>query len=476
LSKNLIFTLSFIANPVLEEDLNHLGWTEQWSGKRRKTLLKSAKKELSKKLEASRPIDSYRFRFKEVPIDSQECIEENLSLLKLSKKNELRVDKFLARNLGYSHLLAGKNLDSSVMLYVTSANSTLVYLKSFFGRTLIKRLTRVVRFSGVVKCLGNSSGTFSLKKRNFSNTSIIRPCLISFSESKNYLINSEPSMDAISQRLGLKQDILLKNKSTARLPHFEQVKLERAFYPFSRKDELFFHALHWTLPKAMIAINDMQSEDNSILLINEKLNITIKDNLLDYAKTKLPVDRIKFIDYKSSVYVSNLSLYSTEYQNQHGIFVYQNNSELNESLNLMLSYRDHEPYTLQSNRILLFRESKSRKSSDRNLENWSEVQELFLKRGFTLIDLGKLSLFQQMQIYKEAEIVIGLHGGHFSQMFCARSSTIIVEIFSGLYSSCFQDMAKQYKLEYHSLSATKQKNGWYLDSKRALQVIETLSL
>ena len=453
-----------------------MGWVKPIGGERSNTLLRIAKKDLQKKLGDPRCIDGYRYRFKEVPISSQACIEENLSLLKLSQRYEMRVDKFVARNLGYSHLLVGKNIDSSIILYITLAKGSVAYLNSFFGRSLIKRLTKIVRFSAVVKCLENSSGTFFVKKSNFSNALILRPCLVTSLESKNYLINSEPSMNAISQRLGLKRSRFLRNKSTSRLSHFEEDKLEEAYYPFSRKEELFFHALHWTLPKAMKAIDDMQLEENSILLINEELNATIKENLLNYARTKLSVDRIELIDYKCSVHVKNLNLYSTEYQNQHGNFVYQNKLELRENLNSILSYQNHDPYILQSNRILLLRKDNARKKSDRGLENWSEIQEIFLNRGFTLIDIGKLTLFQQLQIYKEAEIVIGLHGGHFSQMFCAKSTAKIVEIFSGLYSSCFQDMANQYNLEYHSVGATKQKGGWYLDSKRLVKIIETLSL
>jgi len=476
LSKNLIFIATFVADSVLEEHLNQQGWTAHSSERRRKTLLKSAKKKLRKGLGVSGSVDGYRFRFKEVPLNSQGSIEGNLGVLQLSQKYELRVDKFLAHILGYSHLLVGKNLDSEVVLYITSAKGSVAYINSRLSRSFIKRLTKIVRFNGVIQCSEKLSGTFLLKKNSFSNALILRPNLVTSLESNKYLISSEPSMNAISQRLGLTPTGFFNNKSIARLPHFEEVKLEVAYYPYSRKEELFFHALHWTLPKAMKAIDDMQLEENSILLINEQLNATIKENLLYYAKTKLSVDRIKLINYKYSVLVKDLHLYSTEYQNQYGNFVYQNKSELSESLNSILSYKNYDPYILQSNRILLFRKNNARKKLDRGLENWSEIQEIFLNRGFTLIDLGKLTLFQQLQIYREAEIVIGLHGGHFSQMFCAKSTAKIVEIFSGLYSSCFQDMANQYNLEYHSVSATKQKGGWYLESKRAVKMLETFSL
>lgn len=475
MSKNLIFIASFVEDSVLEGHLDQLGWTAHPSGRRRKTILKCAKKKLRKKLGVSGSVDDYKLRFKAVPLNSQRSIEDNLGILQLSQIYELRVDKFLAHILGYSNLLVGKNIDSEVVLYFTSTKSSVAHLNSFLSQSLIKRLTKIVRFSGVIQCLDRLSGIFLLKKNSFSNVLILRPCLVASLETKSYLINSEPSMNAISQRLGTKPSGFFNKKSIARLPHFEEVKLEVAHYPFSRKEELFFHALHWTLPKAMKAIDNMQLEENSILLINEELNATIKENLLNYAKTKLSVDRIKLIDYKCSVHVKKLHLYSTEYQNQYGNFVYQNKLELSENLNSILSYQNHDPYILQSNRILLLRKDNAREKSDRGLENWSEIQEIFLNRGFTLIDLGKLTLFQQLQIYKEAEIVIGLHGGHFSQMFCAKSTAKIVEIFSGLYSSCFQDMANQYNLEYHSVGATKQKGGWYLDSKRAVKFIETLS-
>jgi capsular polysaccharide biosynthesis protein len=135
-----------------------------------------------------------------------------------------------------------------------------------------------------------------------------------------------------------------------------------------------------------------------------------------------------------------------------------------------------KPFSLTSKNILLIRNGNSRNTSDRGISNWNEIQEILLTSNFVMVDLGSLTLFEQIQIYKEAESVIGLHGGHFSQMFIARESTNILEIFSGLYSRCFQDMADQYGLRYHSIRAEKQKGEWHLDPKKILRVIETMLL
>ena len=472
MSTKINFVVSYTVDPLLEETLSKEGWLEFSSSER--NLLELTKKKLQRKLDSARSIEDFRHRFKKIPTNSPKSIEKNLGVLKISRKYDLRVDKFLARYLGFSHLLVGNKFDDQLAIYVTSSKNFVAYLKVVLGRTSLEKFLRVLNLQITIDKKRNSIGHYFPSNVDLGHAFVLRPYVVAAGQNGNCLINCEPSLPAISKRLGLKPHGIARNKTIVRLPHFEEVRLDRAHYPYSRKEELFFHALHWTFPKAMKAIDQMRDESNSTLLINENLNQTVRDELVKHGKRQLGDERVRIVDYATTLSVRNLSVYSAEYQSQTGAFVYFDKAKLIEIVESTFSDGNHTPFSLPSKNVLLLREGNARNTFERGIRNWSEIQELLFAWNFTLIDLGRLTFFQQMQIYKDAENVVGLHGGHFSQMFHAKASTNVVEIFSGLYSRCFRDMANQYGLRYHSITAEKQEGGWHVDPQKVLGIVKAI--
>lgn len=467
--------MCYAADLKLEEALKNEGWLEFSSRRSEQILLLSARRKLQKRSISAKSIENFKYRYKEIPPKFQGSIEEILGILNLSKNYVLRVDKFLAYKLGFKQLMVSKKIDKHLVAYITSSRGNIAYLRVLFGGSSVKNLIRVLRVQINGKENTSLTGDYSLKFVNAPKSKILRPYVVTSTQNKYFLINSEPSMPQISKRIGLDSHIYSKHISEVRLPHFRELEINTAHYPFSRKEELFFHALHWTFPKVMKAIEHMQEEERSILLINEDLNKRIRDELINFANKKLGVERVQLIDYSYVLNVENLRLYSAEYQSKNGTYIYQSKSELINSFESIFSCKSNERIALKGKNILLLRDENARSTANRVIFNWAEIQNLLLSRNFTLIDLGKLSLFQQIQAYREAKVVIGLHGGHFSQMFNADINTKIIEIFAGLQSRCFQDMANQYQLDYFSIEAEKHKDSWYLDPGKLLQVMEYIS-
>lgn len=78
------------------------------------------------------------------------------------------------------------------------------------------------------------------------------------------------------------------------------------------------------------------------------------------------------------------------------------------------------------------------KTKRRRVVNEDEVLKVISRYGFTRIFLEDLSLIEQINLFKNAEIVIGPHGAGFTNLIFANSSLKLAEFFHPSYdNNCF---------------------------------------
>lgn len=119
-----------------------------------------------------------------------------------------------------------------------------------------------------------------------------------------------------------------------------------------------------------------------------------------------------------------------------------------------------EPRVNGGDRIFITR----RPSRGRSILNLSEVTEILFRYGFRLVECDDLSLVEQMQIFKRAQYVVGIHGAGLTNMvYRAGQTAHILEIFPpGFLNPCYYWMCEQYGFRYYSMIGLS--NGRNLDA------------
>lgn len=69
----------------------------------------------------------------------------------------------------------------------------------------------------------------------------------------------------------------------------------------------------------------------------------------------------------------------------------------------------------------------------RKLLNGDEVRAWFERRGFTVVDLAGLAVREQIQLFRDADVIAGVHGAGFSNIVFCEPGTRLVEFFSPSY-------------------------------------------
>jgi hypothetical protein len=93
----------------------------------------------------------------------------------------------------------------------------------------------------------------------------------------------------------------------------------------------------------------------------------------------------------------------------------------------------------------------SRRSSSRSPVWESELEARLQDEGWKVIFCEKLSLEEQIMIFKNARVICGIHGAGLSGMVWADSSTKIIELNEKFRSNCFLNLAQLLDLEFNQI-------------------------
>lgn len=110
--------------------------------------------------------------------------------------------------------------------------------------------------------------------------------------------------------------------------------------------------------------------------------------------------------------------------------------------------RMQRPLTPASRRLFVTRPD----SISRRLVNEHEVAAVLARAGFSFIDPGACTVLDQMQLFSDAEIVIGLHGGALANLCYCAPGTPVIELFPESYiNPCFRRLCRSAGLTYGAI-------------------------
>jgi capsular polysaccharide biosynthesis protein len=99
-------------------------------------------------------------------------------------------------------------------------------------------------------------------------------------------------------------------------------------------------------------------------------------------------------------------------------------------------------------------------SNTRNLRliiNESEVKSFLIDNGFKSIALGNLHFKEQVELFNNAEFIIGLHGGGFSNLSFCKKNTKVLELKNTTDEKVIENLALNNDLIYKSIKSEAVK-------------------
>ena len=109
-------------------------------------------------------------------------------------------------------------------------------------------------------------------------------------------------------------------------------------------------------------------------------------------------------------------------------------------------------------KIYIDRSNKNlNKPAQRLIANEDEVKKYLLKNNFVSVKLHDTKFRDQVDLFHNAECIVGLHGGGFANLVFCKPGTQVVELKSANAGTPIEDLARKNGLNYSSVAvAAKQ--------------------
>ena len=100
----------------------------------------------------------------------------------------------------------------------------------------------------------------------------------------------------------------------------------------------------------------------------------------------------------------------------------------------------------------------------RSVTNEAEVEAALGDLGFVKVVPSEHSLSRQIELFRNADIVVGSHGAAFANLVFAKAATAIIEVFEpGHFNLSFNRIAAINRLRYGFLVGRKRALGFSID-------------
>jgi len=93
----------------------------------------------------------------------------------------------------------------------------------------------------------------------------------------------------------------------------------------------------------------------------------------------------------------------------------------------------------------------SKQSTERFISNEDEIKKYLEKNNFALVKLHELKFIDQVELFYNAECIVGLHGGGFANIVFCKPKTKIIELRGKHSGSPIENLAKKNDLDYSSI-------------------------
>jgi capsular polysaccharide biosynthesis protein len=116
------------------------------------------------------------------------------------------------------------------------------------------------------------------------------------------------------------------------------------------------------------------------------------------------------------------------------------------------NFSDQKVTKNKKNKIYIERDSAIlKKIPERAVSNENEVKSYLLKKGFVPVRLGEIMFSEQVDLFHNAEYIIGLHGGGFANLAFCKPGTKVIEFRSSTAGQVVENLAKKNNLNYNSI-------------------------
>jgi len=102
-------------------------------------------------------------------------------------------------------------------------------------------------------------------------------------------------------------------------------------------------------------------------------------------------------------------------------------------------------------------DSVTSKMGYRTLENEEDIKKILKKKGFENIILSKLTFKDQINLFYNSKIIIGLHGSGFSNLVFCKKKTAVIEFRNKKTNKAIENLALSCSLKYSSLEHIDKK-------------------
>jgi len=104
------------------------------------------------------------------------------------------------------------------------------------------------------------------------------------------------------------------------------------------------------------------------------------------------------------------------------------------------------------NKIYIERDTATFKGiPERSISNENEVKSYLLKNDFVPIKLGEIKFSEQVDLFHNADYIVGLHGAGFANLAFCKPGTKVIEFRSSTAGQVIENLAKKNNLNYNSI-------------------------
>jgi len=103
----------------------------------------------------------------------------------------------------------------------------------------------------------------------------------------------------------------------------------------------------------------------------------------------------------------------------------------------------------------------SDRQASRSIINEDEVKKYLLKDNFTPVKLHNIKFSDQVQLFYNADCIVGLHGGGFANLAFCKPGTKVVELTNIDAGTAIENLAKKNDLNYNSITVEATQTNKY---------------
>ena len=123
--------------------------------------------------------------------------------------------------------------------------------------------------------------------------------------------------------------------------------------------------------------------------------------------------------------------------------------------------QDMKQNTEIKRKIYIDREDKIYKNQQqRKIINEDEIKNYLLKNNFVMTRLHEINFIEQVNLFSNAECIVGLHGGGFGNISFCKSGTKIIELRNSTAGPVIENLAKNNQLNYESIIVKPNNNSF----------------